>query len=129
MAEASRVTRAFPAARAFSVAWASRVVLAAPLARAAPVAVAALVALSVAVPQAEAAEEATAPEPQVYTLYRSNPVDRLAADHVATFDSRRGAAANAEACRLVARLLDARPEAERRHWCRPGRGARQGASR
>lgn len=69
------------------------------------------------------AAPAGAQEADVYTLYRSNPVDRLAVEHVATFDTRRGAGVNSETCLQVAALLEALPEAERRYWCRPGRVA------
>lgn len=69
-----------------------------------------------------------AQEPEVYTLYRSNPVDRLAAEHVATFDTRQGAEANSATCLQVAQLLEALPENDRRYWCRPGRVAGGGAA-
>ena len=75
-----------------------------------------------------AAAPAAAQEPSVYTLYRSNPVDRLAAEHVATFDTRQGAEANSETCMTVAGLLQAQPENDRRYWCRPGRVAGGGAA-
>lgn len=69
-----------------------------------------------------------AQEVGVYTLYRSDPVDRLAAEHVATFDTRQGAGVNSETCLTVAGLLEAQPENDRRYWCRPGRVAEGGAT-
>lgn len=67
-----------------------------------------------------------AQEADVYSLYRASEKDRLAAIHIATFEAEDGQEDNAGICWQVAEMLQARPEATLRYWCKPGRAARGG---
>lgn len=66
---------------------------------------------------------AAAQQVEILSLYRSSDQDPLAAEHVATFDSRHGVDQNADNCWLAARLFQEQPGGTVRYWCAPGRPA------
>lgn len=63
----------------------------------------------------------SASDSQVFTLYRSSPINVNMRIHVATFDAADGEAYNRENCELASRLLGAQPGVTVRYFCEKGR--------
>lgn len=58
----------------------------------------------------------------VYTLYRSSPIDAGMRIHVATFDeASSGDSYNGENCRIASELFSKHPGVTVRYWCEKGR--------
>ncbi len=57
---------------------------------------------------------------QVFTLYRSSPIDPNMRIHVASFDSSDGEAYNRENCELASQLFKAQPGVTVRYFCEKG---------
>lgn len=57
----------------------------------------------------------------VYTLYRTSPLDQKSRIHVATFDAKEGDAYNSENCQTVAELFQGQMGVRVKFWCERGR--------
>lgn len=60
-------------------------------------------------------------ESDVYTLYRSSPMDRNMRVHVSTFDAADGSRYNNENCQIGRDLYQGQPGVTVRYWCEKGR--------
>jgi hypothetical protein len=58
---------------------------------------------------------------QVFTLYRSSPIDANMRIHVASFDASDGEKYNRENCELATQLYKAQPGVTVRYFCEKGR--------
>ncbi len=58
---------------------------------------------------------------QVFTLYRSSPLDANMRIHVASFDASDGEKYNRENCELAGQLFKAQPGVTVRYFCEKGR--------
>ncbi len=57
----------------------------------------------------------------VYTLYRTSPLDQKSRIHVATFDAKEGEDYNSENCQTVADLFQGQMGVRVKFWCERGR--------